>query len=122
MADTIKAIEEQYSYLNDDDKKDWVVKNVRQENYVKVYGSLLVLCRLAAKCKDAAKRMKDKKHDFWLVIDGVDTEETRGVVEYLSSYLFDELRGVLTKKVVGKVEIIPSWILAEKLSANATTS
>lgn len=120
LADTIKTIEKQYSYLIDDDKKDCVVKNVRQENYVKVYGSLLVLCRLAAKCKEDAKRMQDKKHDFWLVISDGDTEETSVVVDNLSDNLFEQLCGVLTRKVVDKVEIIPSNILPEKLSANAT--
>lgn len=121
LADTVKTIEGEYSYLNDDDKQDWIVKNVRQENYVKVYGSLLVLCRLAAKYKDVAKHMKDKKHDFWFVVQGVDSEETRKAFEYLSTRLFEDLRSVLTKKVVDKVEIIPSDLLFKKLAENAPT-
>lgn len=120
LTGTIEDIEKQYSYLNVDDKKDCVIRNIRQENYVKVYGSLLVLCRLVAKCQEAAKHMQNKKYDFWLVVDGVDTAETKVIFDHLSDTLFEQLRGVLTGKVVDKIEIIPSNILPEKLSANAT--
>ena len=119
---TIETIREKHSYLNDDDKEDFVVTSIRQENYVKVYGSLLVLCRLAAKCEDVARRMKDKKHDFWLVMGDADIKETSRVADNMSSELRAQLRGVLTKEVIDDVEIVPSEIFAEKLSKNAPAS
>ena len=122
LAETIKTISEKHSYLNDDDKTDFVITSIRQENYVKVYGSLLVLCRLAAKCEDVARRMKDKKHVFWLVMDDVYTEETSRVADNMSSNLRTQLQSALTKKVVDDVKIVPSEFLAEKLSANAPAS
>ncbi|MDE0156753.1 MAG: hypothetical protein OXI88_10860 [Gammaproteobacteria bacterium] len=117
LADTIKTIEKKYSYLAERHRQDFTVDCVRQENYLKVFGALLVLWRLAAKCREASSLMQDKKHDFYLVITGMETEEARRMFDNLKDNLQKQLQSVLTPEVMDNVEVIPSReILADKLS------
>lgn len=121
LADTIKNIGKKYSYLADHERQDFTVDRVRQENYLKVYGALLVLCRLAAKSREASSLVQDKKHDFYLVITGMETEEEKRIFDYLKDNLQNQLKSALTPAVMGSVEVIPSReLLAEKLSQHAT--
>ena len=122
LQSTIENIKTKYSYLNSTDKRDVVIKLIMQENYVKMYGSMLVLCCLAKKCGEAAKLVSGKKHHFWLVVEQIEDEESNVYFDHLKSNLLSDLRSKLTKKVIDKVEIIPSHILPAKLSGNATTS
>lgn len=117
LADTIKTIGEKHSYLAERHRQDFTVDCVRQENHLKVYGALLVLCRLAAKCREASSLMQGKKHDFYLVITGMETEESRRMFDNLKDNLQRQLQSVLTPAVMDNVEVIPSGgILADKLS------
>lgn len=121
LADTIKNIGKKYSYLAEHHRQKFTVDCVRQENYLKVYGALLVLCRLAAKCREASSLMQDKKHDFYLVITGMETEEEKRMFDNLKDFLQIQLQSVLTPAVMYNVEVIPSReILADKLSQHAT--
>ena len=123
LADTIKTIGKKYSYLNEPHRQKFTVDCVRQENYLKVYGALLVLCRLAAKCREASSLMQDKKHDFYLVIKGMETEEAKRMFDNLKESLQRQLQSVLTPAVMDNVEVIPSReLLADKLSQHATRS
>ncbi len=119
LSETINNIEGDHSYLDNGDKLDFVIKYIRQKNYVKVYGSLLVLCRLAAICKDAANLMQDKKHNFWLVTEEMANAGTSLYLADITSHLSSDLRSVLSKGVIDEVEVIPSDILTKKLSRNA---
>lgn len=103
LGDTIKEIRQKYSYLDEDDKDDIVVKCIRQENYVKVYGTLLVLCRLARKCREAAELMGDKKHNFWFIPEQTTDNDSGRYFDNLKG----DLRSVLTGEVVDEVEVVP---------------
>ena len=123
LTDTIKTIGKKYSYLTELHRQKFTVDCVRQENYLKVYGALLVLCRLAAKCREASSLMQDKKHVFYLVIKGVETEEAKRMFDNLKDTLQMQLQSVLTPAVMDNVEVIPSReLLADKLSQHATRS
>ena len=118
LQSTIENIKTKYlSY----DKRDVVIKLIMQENYVKMYGTMLVLCRLAKKCGEAAKLVSGKKHHFWLVVEQIEDEESKTYFEQLEIDLLSDLKSKLAKKVIDQVEIIPSHILPAKLSGNATT-
>ncbi len=121
LMDTIENLKQDCSYLKIEHLRDFVSKCVRQENYVKVYGALLVLCRLAGQYSEVSKLIKDKKHDFYLVIEGIESEEARSLFDTLRDSLFEQLRSVLTKNVIDKIEVMPSTEhLASRLSEAAT--
>jgi len=113
LGDTIEALRKECSYLNDAHKSAFIIRSVRQENYVKVYGSLLVLCRLARKCKEAAELMGDKKHNFWFIPEQTTDEDS---IRYLEN-LEGDLRSVLTGKVVDRVKVVPPDFLADEYHA-----
>ena len=110
------------SYLETGHLRDFVSKCLRQENYVKVYGALLVLCRLARKYGEVFDLTKDKKHDFYLVVDGIGSEEEKTFFDTLKDSLSEQLRSVLTKKVIDQIEVMPSTdYLASRLGGDAST-
>lgn len=113
LGKTIEGIRQKYSYLNDAHKRDMVRECIRQENYVKVYGTLLVLCRLARQCREAAERMGDKKHNFWFIPEQTTDRDSLRYLENLKG----DLRSVLTGKVVDKVEVVLPHRLADKYRA-----
>ena len=117
----IKDLKSEYQYLKVDDQTDFVSKCIRDENKLKVYGSMLVLCHLATACRDVKKLLKAKKYRFWLVVSGMNTAEEKIVFDNLKDRLSQELKSVLTGKVLDDVEIIPSNALVSKLSKQAST-
>ena len=118
----IKDLKSEYQYLQDDDQKDFVSKYIRDENKLKVYGSMLVLCHLATACKEVKKLLKANRYRLWLVVSGMNTPEEKRVFDNLKDRLSQELKSVLTGKVLDDVEIIPSNVFAAKLSKHASTS
>lgn len=122
LMDTVENLKRDYSYLKTEHLRDFISTYLRQENYVKVYGALLVLCRLAGKYGEVSNLTKDKKHDFYLVVDGTGTEEEKSYFDTLRDSLFEQLRSVLTKNVIDEIEVMPSTAyLASKLSENVAT-
>ena len=117
----IKDLKSEYQYLQDDDQKDFVSKCIRDENKLKVYGSMLVLGHLATACREVKKLLKAKKYRFWLVVSGVNTAEEKIVFDNLKDRLSQELKSALTGNILAGVEIIPSRVFAAKLSRQAST-
>ena len=117
----ITDLKNEYQYLTVDDQTEFVSKYIRDENKLKVYGSMLVLCRLATACRDVKKFLKAKKYRFWLVVSGMNTAEEKIVFDNLKDRLSQELKSVLTGKVLDDVEIIPSSVFATKLAQHTST-
>ena len=122
LVKTIKRLKGEYHYLQTDHQTEFVNKHIRQENRLKVYGSMLVLYRLATLSKNANQLLRTKKYRFWLVASGMNDPEVTRVFDNLKDLLFKDLRDVLTGKVMDDVEIIPSILLASKLAKHAATS
>lgn len=76
----------------------------------------------ATVCKNAKHLLQDKKYKFWLVASGMDTREATRHFDHLKDRLFNELKSVLTGKILDDVEIMPSYTLATKLSQHAATT
>lgn len=122
----IKDLKSKYYYLEDRHQTEFVKKQIKDENKLKVYGAMLVLCRLAAVCENVkdllqTKNGKLKKYKFWLVASGMDTEEATRMFDHLKGQLRKELRSTLKDKILGRVEILPSHAFVTKLSEQATT-
>lgn len=118
LMEMIKNLKSEYQYLSEDDKSKFVDKCILQENKLKVYGSMLVLCRLDTACNDA-KILRKKRYDFWLVVSGPYKKQDYRFFHYLKNRL------LFLKSAMGKmmnaVEVIPADELATKLAANAST-
>lgn len=106
------------------DEHEWkrvnqrVLRRLRQENKLKVYGSLLVLCRLAKALGDGvgAKALASRA-SFWLVYSESAGGDDVIFFDSLKGRLASDLRSALTGEVVGEVEILPVGRLATKLPA-----
>ena len=143
LGDQIKDLMEKYEYLNSIDKQNHVIKIILQENRLKVYGSLLVLCRLF--CQEAHRVRRtwttflreltlcrlfrreadrasafissDTKYSFWLVASAREPADDVIVIDHVRDRLDVQLKGLLTKAVVDSVKVVPAEKLAERLAS-----
>ena len=122
LIDQYRNLQNEYHYLESTDQKQFIDRYIRQENRLKAYGSMLVLCRLSAVCKDAKDLLGTKKYKFWIVVSGrYSTREAR-FFRNLKDPLSNELKGALSRKIVDEVEILPSNEFVGKLSEHTITS
>ena len=118
LGGTIIGFKEKYDYLNDDDQVELLYDTVLRENRLKLYGSILVLCRLSSSRDDVKAFLPNNEFQFWLVT----TTDSSGAVilmDHLTDRLRNFLKSPLTKEMMNVVDIIPSTKLAEKLSDEA---
>lgn len=93
-----------------------VLRHLRQENKLKVYGSLLVLCRLATVVDDSAEaNALSRPTSFWLVYSDSASADDLIFFDSLRGQLYHDLRSALTGAVVSEVEILPAQSLATRL-------
>ena len=118
LESTIVDFKEKYDYLSDDDQVDLLYDEVLKEHRLKLYGSMLVLCRLSSSRDDVKAFLPENEFQFWLVTTSASSDSV-----ILMDNLTDNLRGFLksplTKEMMDVVDIIPSTELAEKLSDEA---
>lgn len=117
-------LKNEYNYLRGTDQTEFIKKYIRRENWLKVYGSMLVLCRLVAVCKEARNLLGTKKYKFWLVVSDTnmtDAEESDAqmIFDYLKDKLYLDLKSLLSGKIVADVEIVPSHEFVRKLPKQA---
>ena len=115
---TIVDFKEKYDYLSDDDQVDLLYDQVLREHRLKLYGSMLVLCRLSCSQDDVKAFLPNNEFQFWLVT----TTDSSGAVilmDHLTDRLRNFLKSPLTREMMDVVDIIPSTELAEKLSDEA---
>ena len=90
-----------------------ILSELKKENKLKVYGSLLVLLRLAMKVDDKAEaKALAGQVTFWLVDSEPPTGDDAKFFDSLRERLYVDLRSAL-RAVVAEVKIIP----AERLGA-----
>ena len=85
------------------------------ENQSKIYGSMLVLCRLATSCENMKALIQQKSYKFWLVASGQNLLGDMRFFDNLSSRLKSNLKSQLSKATMSDVAILPSNILARKI-------
>ena len=117
----LKNLREEYCYLKSAEYKEFINKRIREENRLKVYGSMLVLCLLSAKYEDVKKLLQQNKYQFWLVVSGKDSPKNSRVFRNLRKPLLFDLRGVLTKEVVDDFKILSITQFCTLYTQYATT-
>ena len=125
LIDSMQRQKELHNYIPDEHLNKFVEERVVQENRIKVYGSMLVLCRLAAKYEEARNMLQpqEKKYEFWLVTSGIETTEDMLQLDSKKDLLFNGLSSVLTGKLIHNVDIIPSPdLLKSRLAEYAVNS
>ena len=120
LMEQIKGLKDEYDYLEDNDQTEFISKYIRDENKLKVYGSMLVLCRLSARLDSVNKLLQTKKYRLWFVVSGIETAEDTRLFDHLKDRLRNDLNSVLTGKILEGVEIMPSARFVAKLSQDAT--
>ena len=116
LVQQIKDLKRSYRYLAEPDQTDFVTKSIRDEMKLKVYGSMLVLCRLSARRTEAKDALEGKKYEFWLIASGEFEQEDMKVLDNIRDNLLGQLRSVLTGCVLEDVEIMLPDDLEKKLS------
>jgi len=117
LESTITDFKQKYAYLNAADQVELLYAEVLKEHRLKLYGSMLVLCRLSNSRDDVKAFLPNNAFQFWLVITSESSDSI--VLDYLTDRLRGFLKSPLTREMMNVVDIIPSTKLAEKLSAQA---
>ena len=115
---TIIDFKEKYDYLSDDDQVDLLYDEVLKEHRLKLYGSMLVLCRLSCSQDEVKAFLPDNEFQFWLVTTTASSDSVI-LMDHLTDNLRNFLKSPLTREMMNVVDIIPSTELAEKLSEEA---
>ena len=113
---TVSRIEKEYRYLKGKDKGDIINKKIRDENQLKAYGSMLVLCRLSAKNTEVRKLCERRKFEFWLVAGKIEGEGREKYFDSLKDSLREDLTGVIGKQLLENVEVLSPDDLRKKIS------
>ena len=101
-----------YRELDVDTRTKLVQKILLQENYLKVYGSLLTLCRLSNK----QGMLPLDRYIFWFVIDDkAGAKSNHRFLDNFRNKFFGDLRSLLASTVVKDVQFVPADELPEKL-------
>lgn len=103
-----------YDFLQSENREKLIEDFFLKENELKVYASMLVLCRFSAKYSCVASQIRNKSYNFWLVISGIPDENFR-FADNLKEKFFGVLRSLFSKDVMRDVAIIPSAELSRKL-------
>ena len=116
----IEDLKNEYHYLSGTDQTEFIKKYIQRENWLKAYGSMLVLCRLVAISTEARDLLGTKKYKFWLVVSDTnlpDAEEFEAkiIFDHLKDNLYGDLKSVLSGQIVDDVEIVPSHVFVGKL-------
>ena len=119
LESTIVDFKEKYDYLSDDDQVDLLYDEVLKEHRLKLYGSMLVLCRLSCSRDDVKSFLPENEFQFWLVTTSTASSDSVILMDNLTDNLRGFLKSPLTREMMDVVDIIPSTELAEKLSDEA---
>lgn len=103
-----------YSKLPSAQLEKLIDKLIHAENRSKVYGSMLVLCRLATKYECVASLLNDKQIVFFLVVSKIEDEDTK-FFEYLNNKILFDLKSMLSREIVSDVQILSPEMLKGKL-------
>ena len=107
---------QEYVAIPESKRADFVYEKIREKNRLKVYGSLLVLCRLAARYRLAPRSLQAKKYTFLLVISDMDRNQDKVVADHLQAKLRNDLGGLLRGNLIDDLQVGPPNLIKSKLS------
>ena len=127
LGEKLKTIQFKVKDLENKQKENKLfrAKTILMQKYnLKIYGSLLILCRLSQKHKLVTKELQNIDfYDFFLVINdednikAIDTEEIKGILDFLKEKLRESLTGQLKggAQLINKVKVLFVEQLEENL-------
>ncbi len=117
---TIIGLQEKYYYLQKNHQDKLIYEEVLRENRLKLYGSMLVLCRLSNLQDDVKAFLPENEFQFWLVMTSTASSDSV-FMDHLTD--MDKLKGFIkgpfSREMMTKVAIFSSTWLAQKLSKEA---
>ena len=115
LGQTIVDFKQRYDYLNDEDQTVLLYENVLREHRLKLYGSMLVLCRLSSWWARVKAFLPENQFHYWLITT-TDSADSSVLLDHLRDKLRNFLKSTLKKEMLTEVDIIPSTELDRKLS------
>lgn len=113
----LRDINRDFAELDEQDQtkvRGRILADLSRENKLKVYGSLLVLWRLAAVVDDKAEALRGPA-SYWIVASGEWSGDDVRYFDQLTKQLENDLHSALTDNVVSDVKIVPAEQLGERL-------
>ena len=80
---------------------------IKQDLRLKVYGSLLVICRLKSQCATVNNMVKDKPYKFYLIVS--DDEDVRAMEGLDASLISDDMFGELFSDMKSTLKIVEEF-------------
>ena len=116
LMESISNSKEEFNAMIEGEKKEkFLNRKICNENILKVYGSLIVLCYWMRKHADISIFMDHKKYDFWLVVSDMDKDDDRIAFDNFRDQLFNDLRTALKKGIIQDVQILTPRELKYKI-------
>lgn len=112
---TIVDFKQRHAYLNDEDQTALLYENVLREHRLKLYGSMLVLCRLSSLWARVKAFLPENQFHYWLITT-TDSSDSSVLLDHLRDKLRNFLKSTLKREMLTEVDIIPSTELDRKLS------
>ena len=116
LVEKYKNLKRQHQNLNEKQIKILIDRTIKMRNRLKVYGSMLVLCRLASICESAKKLLMNKPYVFLLVVSGVTENDDYIIFDSIKTDLLSELKSQLSRETVSDVKILTPELLETMLS------
>ena len=114
---TIENYQEEYdAMVQEDEKNKFYNRRIRDENILKVYGSLIVLLLWKAAHDTVSDLINGKRYNFWLVASDVETDNNEIAFDNMRDRLFQGLRSALKKSMFDDAEILTPSQLQSKLT------
>lgn len=121
-----KDLQKEFTALKDDEQKmveRRLREHLQEENRLKVYGSLLVLCHLARVLDDRTEaEALSRRVSFWVVYSETAKPDDKIFFDNVRDQLRGDLRSMLTRKVISEVRILPAESLATRLPSTPTVA
>ena len=112
---TIVDFKQRHDYLNEEDQTALLYEDILREHRLKLYGSMLVLCRLSSLWARVKAFLPENQFHYWLITT-TDSSDSSVLLDHLRDKLRNFLKSTLKKEMLTEVDIIPSTELERKLS------
>ena len=116
LLNRVENIRKKYDYLNDKDKDEVVNNRLPEIMQLKVYGAMLVLCRLAAKLSNEKRLIQNKRFNFWFVASKIESDEEKIYFDNQKDSLHEKIKEVLGTELINNVDVLSSDTLRKRLS------
>lgn len=120
LIDSFRQLKSRFKDLqNEDEQEQLIYGSIYQEIRLKVYGSMLILCRLAARYECANSLFESKPFVFQFLVSGIEKKDDWRFLDALKIKIHNDLKSMLTKELVADVEILNLEKFKVKFNTNS---